>query len=78
FRSCPVGSATQKEHLRHRIIIDHSAKQLQNFFHASNELIKVVARACGHKHVKYFNFSDLTTLDYKMHQLTGIAFSGIK
>ena len=76
--NCPVGIATQKESLRQRIIIDQSAKQLHNFFHASTELMKVVARACGHSHVKYFNFNDLTTLDYKMHQLTGIAFSGIK
>ena len=76
--NCPVGIATQKENLRQRIIIDQSAKQLHSFFRASIELMKVVARACGHGHVQNFKFNDLTTLDYKMHQLTGIAFSGIK
>jgi len=75
---CPVGIATQKEGLRKRLIIDQSAKQLHNFFHASTELMKVVARACGHDDVKKFNFKDLTTLNYEMNKLTGIKYSGIQ
>lgn len=75
--NCPVGIATQKESLRQRIIIDQSAKQLNNFFGASTDLMKVVARACGHNHVRKFNFNDLTTLNYEMHKLTGIPYSGI-
>lgn len=74
--NCPVGIATQKENLRSRIIIDQSAKQLATFFQASNDLIKVVARACGHDDISKFNFSDLSTLDYNIHQLAGIRFAG--
>jgi glutamate synthase domain-containing protein 2/nitrite reductase/ring-hydroxylating ferredoxin subunit len=75
--NCPVGIATQKEHLRSRIIIDQSAKQLATFFQASNDLVKVVARACGHDDISKFNFNDLSTLEYNMHQLTGIKYAGL-
>lgn len=75
--NCPVGIATQKESLRQRIIIEQSAKQLNNFFTATNELIKVVARSCGHNDIREFNFDDLTTINRDMHFLTGIAFSGL-
>lgn len=76
--NCPVGIATQKESLRQRLIIDSSAKQLHNFFEATNDLIKVVARACGHDDIKKFNFNDLSTFDYKIHQLTGISYAGVQ
>ncbi len=75
--NCPVGIATQKENLRSRLIIDSSAKQLHNFFAASTDLMKVVARSCGHDDVLKFNFSDLSTLNYEMHQLTGIPYAGV-
>ncbi len=75
--NCPVGIATQKENLRNRLIIDSSAKQLYNFFTAANDLIKVIARSCGHDDVKKFNFNDLSTLDYNMHRLTGIKYAGL-
>ena len=74
---CPVGIATQKESLRSRLIIDSSAKQLHNFFEATNDLIKVVARACGYDDVKKFNHDDLSTFDRDMHLLTGIKYAGI-
>ena len=75
--NCPVGIATQKESLRQRIVIESSAKQLHNFFHASTELMKVIARSCGHDHLSKFDFNDLSTLDYEMHRLTGIPYAGI-
>lgn len=75
--NCPVGIATQKENLRQRIIINQSAKQLSNFFHATNDLIKVVARSCGHDNVSKFDFNDLSTMNYEMHRLTGIPYAGI-
>lgn len=75
--NCPVGIATQKEDLRARLEIEKSAKQLHNFFDATNELIKVIARACGHDHVKKFNQHDLSTFDYDMHRLTGINYAGV-
>jgi len=75
--SCPVGIATQKNHLRERLIIEASANQLNNFFMATNDLIKVIARACGHDDVSKFNSNDLSTFKYDMHRLTGISYAGI-
>jgi glutamate synthase domain-containing protein 2 len=76
--NCPVGITSMKDHLRARLEIDKSAKQLQNFFEAATELIKVVARACGYDDVAKFNSGDLTTFDYEMHRLTGIAYGGVR
>lgn len=75
--NCPVGIATQKESLRARLIIDSSAQQLANFFNASSDLMKVIARSCGYNDLSKFNRDDLTTIDYQMHQLTGIKYAGI-
>ena len=74
--NCPVGIATQKEPLRGRLIIDASAKQLHNFFDATNELIKVVARSCGYDNISKFNKEDLSTYDHDMYRLTGIQYAG--
>ncbi len=76
--NCPVGIATQKESLRSRLIIDDSAKQLANFFKATNDLMRVVARACGHNDLAKFEMDDLSTLDLDMHKLTGIKYAGVK
>ncbi len=75
--NCPVGIATQKESLRSRIIIDSSAKQLQNYFGATNDLIKVIARACGYDNISKFNHDDLSTFNTDMARLTGINYAGI-
>lgn len=75
--NCPVGIATQKESLRSRLIIEASAKQLYNFFDATNHLIQVVARSCGYDDIKKFNHDDLSTFDWDMHKLTGINYAGI-
>lgn len=75
--NCPVGIATQKESLRNRIIIDSSAKQLHNYFDATNNLIKVVARSCGYNDISKFNKEDLSTFDYDMFKLTGINYAGV-
>ena len=75
--NCPVGVATQKKDLRSRIIIDESAKQLKNFFEASVELMKILARACGHDSLYKFNKRDLTTFKYDMAKLTGIQYGGV-
>jgi glutamate synthase domain-containing protein 2/nitrite reductase/ring-hydroxylating ferredoxin subunit len=75
--NCPVGIATQKESLRSRLIIDSSAKQLHNYFDATNNLIKVVARACGYDDVGKFNHNDLSTFDRDLHKLTGINYAGV-
>lgn len=74
---CPVGIATQKESLRSRLIIEASAAQLKNFLEASGELLRVIARACGHSSVRFFNFDDLSTVNYDIHRLTGIPYAGV-
>ena len=75
--NCPVGIATQKESLRSRLIIDSSAKQLHNYFDATNNLIKVVARACGYDDISKFNHGDLSTYNRDINKLTGINYAGI-
>lgn len=75
--NCPVGIATQKESLRSRLIIDASAKQLYNYFTATNDLIKVIARSCGYDDITKFNNDDLSTFNYDMHRLTGINYAGV-
>ena len=75
--NCPVGIATQKDHLRKRLIVDASAQQLFNYFNATKELIKVIARACGHDDINKFNQLDLSTFDREIHHLTGIPYAGI-
>lgn len=74
---CPVGIATQKEDLRSRLIVESSAEQLKNFFEATNDLIKVVARACGYDDISKFNAKDLSTMDYDLHKLSGISYAGV-
>ena len=75
---CPVGIATQKEDLRSRLIIESSAAQLSRFLEASSDLIKVIARACGHEDVSQFNVDDLSTMDFDIHRMTGIRYAGVK
>lgn len=75
--NCPVGIATQQVHLRARLIVNESAKRLANFFNASVELMKVLARACGHDHLNQFNTDDLTTFNREMAYLTGVKYGGV-
>ena len=75
--NCPVGIATQKPHLRQRLVIDKSAERLSTFFGAATELIQVMARACGHDHISQFCVDDLTTWKPEMAQIAGIAYGGV-
>ena len=75
--NCPAGIATQKADLRQRLNIEKSSQQLANFFNASTELMKVMARACGHDDLAKFEHNDLATWHYKLAQLAGIKYSGI-
>jgi len=74
--NCPTGIATQKPELRKRLYIDQSARQLNNFFAASVELMQVMARACGHDALNKFNKDDLATWHREMALLSGVEFSG--
>ena len=75
--NCPVGIATQKEHLRARLPVDVAAERLARFFGAAVELMTVVARAAGHRHLSGFNIDDLTTFKRDMADLTGVAYGGV-
>lgn len=75
---CPAGIATQKPELREKLNIEESAQRLARFFGSSTELMKVMARACGHDHLNQFDMHDITTWKKDMADLTGIQFGGVK
>jgi glutamate synthase domain-containing protein 2 len=75
--NCPVGIATQKPHLRQRLVIEQAAQRLDNFFRAATELMQVMARGCGHDHLNQFCVDDLTTWRREMARLTGISYGGV-
>jgi glutamate synthase domain-containing protein 2 len=75
--NCPVGIATQQEHLRARLPVDEAADRLNRYFGATIALMSVLARAMGHSHLNELNIRDLTTFDREMAHLTGIAYGGI-
>ncbi len=74
--NCPAGIATQKPELRQRLDIEASGQRLAAYLNASVDLMKVMARACGHSHLHEFNHEDIATFDLKLAQLSGINFSG--
>ena len=75
--NCPVGIATQQEHLRARLVARASAQRLCNYFEATVELMQVLARACGHDHLSQFCHDDLTTWKRDVAYLTGVAYGGV-
>lgn len=76
--NCPVGIATQRSHLRARLEVDKSAQRLRNYLTATVDLMKVLARACGHAHLRDFSVDDLTTFKPDIAKLTGIAYAGVE
>jgi glutamate synthase domain-containing protein 2 len=75
--NCPVGIATQQPHLRQRLVVEKAAERLGKFFLAATELIQVMARACGHSHIREFSPDDLTTWSREMTHLTGVRYGGV-
>ncbi len=75
--NCPVGIATQQEHLRARLPVDAAAERLARFLASSVEMMKILARACGHTHLAEFSPDDLTTFHRDMASLTGVAYGGV-
>ncbi|MCH9693562.1 MAG: Rieske 2Fe-2S domain-containing protein [Gammaproteobacteria bacterium] len=75
--NCPVGIATQKPQLRARLPVDIAAERLARFFTASVDLMKVLSRAAGHRHLSEFSVEDLTTFKHDIAQLTGVAYGGV-
>ncbi len=76
--NCPVGIATQQEHLRARLPVDEAAQRLHRYFVATVELMKLVARACGHASLADFSVGDLTTWKPEMSALSGVPFGGVQ
>lgn len=74
--NCPVGIATQRKDLRSRIVVDQAAQRLGRFFESSVEMMKLLARACGHAHLSQFKASDLTSWKREVASLTGVAYGG--
>jgi glutamate synthase domain-containing protein 2 len=74
---CPVGIATQDPALRARLPIDTAAQRLGRFLMATAELVTVLARACGHRHVANFDVDDLITIDRDIAGLTGVTYAGV-
>ncbi len=75
--NCPVGIATQKPSLRARLVVAESARRLARFLEASVELMQVLARACGHRHLREFRVEDLTTWKREIADLTGVPYAGV-
>lgn len=75
--NCPVGVATQKPELRKRLDVKVGAERLARYFGASVELMKVLARACGHDSLSGFSPRDITTWKREMSELSGIRFAGV-
>jgi glutamate synthase domain-containing protein 2 len=75
--NCPVGIATQKDHLRARLEIAKSAKRLATWFEATTELMTVLARAMGHHRLSDFCLDDLTTFHRDLAYLSGVPYGGV-
>ncbi|NNC44152.1 MAG: glutamate synthase, partial [Acidimicrobiia bacterium] len=75
--NCPVGIATQQDHLRERLPVDEAAERLARFFGGTVDLMRVLARACGHRRLSDFTLNDLTTFDRDMAHLAGISYGGV-
>ncbi|MEM9378584.1 MAG: glutamate synthase-related protein [Planctomycetota bacterium] len=75
--NCPVGIATQREELRARLEIAKSAQRLANFFEGATELMKVLARACGHDRLSGFSADNLVSWKREVADLTGVAYAGV-
>lgn len=74
--NCPAGIATQKTDLRARLDVDVAAERLARFLGSSVELMKVMARACGHDHLSQFCREDIATWKKDIADLSGIDFAG--
>lgn len=74
--SCPVGITTHKQHLRDRLSIDQSAKQLENFLKGSNEIMKKMCMAMGRKRMSDVDATDIFTIDSEIARHTDIEHAG--
>lgn len=73
---CPAGIATQNPELRQRLDVEVASQRLARFLSATTELMQVMARACGHDHLRKFTKDDLASWDRKTAELAGVEWSG--
>lgn len=76
--NCPMGIATQQPHLRARLPVQRAAAQLTRYFESATQLMKVLARACGHDRLGAFTAHDLTTWKHDVAELAGVTYAGAK
>jgi hypothetical protein len=57
--------------------VDQAAERLARFLNASVDLMRVLARAAGHRALNEFNRDDLTTFDAPMARMAGVAYGGV-
>lgn len=69
---CPIGITTQDPRLRARLIVDYSAKKLENFLRVSTEELKDFARLTGHDDVHKMSSEDLCTVNSEISSYTNI------
>jgi methylamine---glutamate N-methyltransferase subunit C len=69
---CPVGVTTQDPDLRARLIVDLSAKKVENFLRLSNEEVKDFVRMTGNDHVHKLTVADLCTVSSEISNNTSI------
>lgn len=74
---CPVGIATQDPQLRSRLPVDEAAERLARFLKSSVELMTVLARACGHNHLREFIPDDLVAWKRDLADLSGVPYGGV-
>ena len=79
--SCPSCGARRMvesaAHLRASLPVGIAAERLARFFAASVELMTLLARATGHRHLGDLTVEDLTTFKTDMAQLTSVAYGGV-
>ena len=73
---CPVGIATQNAELRARLKVDEAGKRLSRYLESSVTLMQIMARACGHRHLRDFSRRDLTTWQKDMAELARVSYAG--
>lgn len=74
--NCPSGIATQKPELRQKLDVGQAAKRLNRFLDSSVELMKVMARACGHNELAQFSREDIGTWNKNISELAGVDYTG--
>jgi glutamate synthase domain-containing protein 2 len=69
---CPMGITTQDPRLRARLIVDYSAKKLENFLRVSTEELKEFARLTGHDDIHKMSVEDLCTVNSEISSHSSI------